>query len=71
MSNTNWQDNTIQFPRLIAEIIATQDKLDMPALCESMDLTRHQLDELFDRAQGVFETWKQSIRDEAYRSNTT
>lgn len=51
MSNTKWNNDSIQFPRLIAEIIATQEKLDIPALCESMDISVDELDELFERAQ--------------------
>ena len=52
---TNWENNNIQFPRLLAEIVATQDKLDIPALAESMDLTVAEVNELFDRAQLAWE----------------
>ena len=48
-----WLDDSIQFPRLIAEIVATQP-LDLDALCESMDLELGDLCELFDRAE---EAW--------------
>lgn len=44
-----WEDNSIQFPRLLAEIVATQS-LDLDALCDSMDLSLSDLDELFERA---------------------
>lgn len=47
--NQVWNDNHIQFPRLIAEIMATQD-LDLECLAESMDLTVDDVNELFDRA---------------------
>jgi hypothetical protein len=49
----------IQFPRLIAEINATQ-MLDMKALCESMDLEPSDVDELFDRAEEEWERVKKS-----------
>lgn len=51
MSNSKWKDDSIQFPRLISEILATQTELDIPALCEAMDISVEELDELFDRAQ--------------------
>jgi hypothetical protein len=57
MVNTNplWDDTKIQAIRLVSEIIATQDNLDMEALCESMDLEMEDLNELMDRIQ---ETWE-------------
>ena len=55
---SRWKDNSIQFPRLLAEINATQDSLDMEALCESMDLEQEQIDELFERATVDFEKIK-------------
>lgn len=54
-----WHDDLVQFPRLLAEIVATQDNLDVDALCESMDLTREQLDELFERANTAWEAAKE------------
>ena len=57
---TNWENNNIQFPRLLAEIVATQCNLDFAALCESMDLTVDEVDELFDRAQMEWEIIKES-----------
>lgn len=60
MTNTNpkWDDNVVQFARLIAEIAATQDTLDHGALCESMDLSVDDLNELFERADDVWERAK-------------
>ena len=55
-----WHDNSVQFPRLIAEIVATQ-ALDMPALCESMGLLPEDVVTLFDRAQIDWERIKQSL----------
>lgn len=45
-----WEDDSIQFSRLISEIVAAQT-LDIDALCEAMDLTEQELDELFERAR--------------------
>lgn len=53
-----WENDAIQFPRLLAEIIATQDKLDVQALADSMDLSVDQIDELFDRANDAWEAAK-------------
>lgn len=55
---THWDNNAIQFPRLLAEIMATQEKLDMPALAESMDISIDELNELFDRAHQAWELIK-------------
>lgn len=54
----NWENDLIQFSRLIAEISATVDisEDDWNALCESMDLTDDELNALFDRAG---EKWNQ------------
>ena len=57
MSNANWQDNAVQFPRLLAEIMANCN-LDMPAIAEAMDLSVEQLSELFDRADQAWEDIK-------------
>jgi hypothetical protein len=53
-----WEDNGVQFSRLLAEISATQDTLDLEALAESMDLEVAQVNELFDRAQVRWEEAK-------------
>jgi hypothetical protein len=60
MSNPNWSNSAIQFPRLICEINATQD-LDCAALAASMDLTLDELSELFDRAHAEWERIKKEI----------
>lgn len=54
---SNWHNNAIQFPRLLAEINATQD-LHLPVLAESMDLAISDINELFDRAGAVWERAK-------------
>lgn len=61
MSNSKWKNDAIQFPRLIAEIIATQENLDIDVLCESMDISLDELNELFDRAQDKFEKLKENL----------
>ena len=50
-----WDNNEIQFARLLCEIAGTQEAFDMPALCESMGLDRTKVEELFDRANAVWE----------------
>jgi hypothetical protein len=56
-----WDDDRIQFARLISEIAAVQDNLDWEGLCDSMDLTAAELDDLFERAHVVWERAKESI----------
>ena len=60
MSNDNWNNNAIQFPRLLAEInacvtISNEDWLD---LLESMDLSEDDIIELMDRANDEWERIK-------------
>jgi hypothetical protein len=52
-----WLDTRLQAVRLVAEIMATQDNLDMVALCESMDLEMDELNELIDR---IDKDWEES-----------
>ena len=54
MEHPLWLDNGVQFPRLLAEIAATQN-LEMKALAESMDLSLEEVNELFDRANTAWE----------------
>ncbi len=53
-----WNNDLIQFARLICEINATQDNFNNDALCTEMDLNHDELNELFDRAHHVWETYK-------------
>jgi hypothetical protein len=56
MSDTSiWENTQIQAVRLVSEIMATQDNLDMDALSESMDLDIEDLQELMDR---IHESWE-------------
>lgn len=45
-----WDRDDIQFPLLLAEISATQDRLDLKALADSMDLSVDDVIELLERA---------------------
>ncbi len=55
-----WHDDSIQFPRLLAEINATQE-IDIQALCEAMDLDVDEIHELFDRADVAWERIKKEL----------
>lgn len=61
-NNNIWEDDSIQFPRLLAEIIATQENLDIEALAKEMDLTPIQVDELFERAQMKWDAIKAATK---------
>lgn len=53
MSNKNWNDNELQFARLIHEIDATQ-LVDWDEVAEQMDLYQSEVIELVERANEVF-----------------
>lgn len=55
-----WHNDEIQFARLLCEIQATQENLDIGALSVSMDLSPVQISEIFDRAVKVFEASKEA-----------
>jgi hypothetical protein len=57
-----WNEDNIQFPRLLAEIVATQD-IDVNALAESMDLDTDEVWALFSRAEKKFEIIKENLRE--------
>ena len=52
-----WDNDSIQFPRLLAEITATQD-LDVESLANAMDLGVGEVGEILERAQGVWQSFK-------------
>lgn len=60
MSNKKWNNNLIQFARLISEMEAagafTEDVIN--TLCNEMDLEPQQIGELVDRAQQEWEKAK-------------
>lgn len=64
---SQWESD-VQFARLLAEINATQDNLDLRALALSMDLGTDQIHELFDRADQVWEEHKARGRGEEARA---
>jgi hypothetical protein len=53
-----WDRNEVQFPRLLCELAATQVDLDLEAVAESMDLELADVDDLFDRAHHEWELVK-------------
>lgn len=53
-----WDNNEIQFARLLCELVAACDDLKLRDVCESMDLSQDELNELFDRAETVWEACK-------------
>jgi hypothetical protein len=55
---TPWENDQIQFARLLCEISATQVQLDMKALAVNMDLSLTEVNQLFDRAHVFWETTK-------------
>lgn len=66
----HWNNNAIQFPRLLAEINATQEHFDESALADAMDISIPELDELFDRAGVAWERIKAEIVPVENHSNT-
>lgn len=60
MKDANWRNNHLQFPRLIAELVASVDltEAQLTELRTSMDVTAPELDELFERAQLEWERLK-------------
>ncbi len=53
-----WNNDLIQFARLICEIAATQENFDANAVCSEMDIDPTELNQLFDRAHHVWEAYK-------------
>lgn len=60
-NNDMWNNDLIQFARLLSEINATQPDLDMAALAEVMDLDATTIGEIFDRANTLFTKAKSYI----------
>jgi hypothetical protein len=59
MSNGIWNDNSVQFPRLLAEVLAVGLTPEQYAqLGESMDLSTAEIDEVFERAECEFSSIK-------------
>lgn len=64
-NNENWDNDLIQFARLLCEIMATQNNIDFAALAESMDLEESEIKEIFDRANNAWDeaTGRQRINN--------
>src|ERR1051325_4745831 len=58
-----WQRNDIQYPRLIAEILASDalDDKSRTMICDSMDLQPNHLQDLLTRAQHDWTTIKKTV----------
>jgi len=56
-----WENNDIQFPRLLSEIFACSENLEIDAIADSMDVETNDVIELFDRAQSVFANIKRFL----------
>ena len=55
--NPLWEDNSIQFPRLISEWLAAGIPDEQwTAVRDSMDLSDDELNDLFDRAQAEWDS---------------
>ena len=57
---SRWENNEVQFARLICELVANVDNLEFEAVAESMDLSKKELISLYDRANIVWERAKAS-----------
>lgn len=58
LANATWNNNDIQFPRLIAECWAVLTEEQFKELCSSMDLDAEELTSLFERADEVWQKAK-------------
>lgn len=60
---TLWEDDQVQFTRLLAEISSTElPNYIYDELRASMDLTNEEINELFDRANAAWERYKLQAR---------
>lgn len=67
-----WDDNTIQFARLLCELVANNATLNLEDVAEGMDLELAQVLSLFDRAVDVWESAKKvEARDHAPNNKGT
>jgi hypothetical protein len=63
ISREKWDDDSIQFPRLLCEIVAIVEftEEEVCLLRESMDLDDDQLNSLFERAHVAWERTKEGV----------
>jgi hypothetical protein len=69
---SKWEDDSIQFPRLLAELSAVElpTKL-LEEVAESMDLSLDEVGELFERADIAWEKCKRdALREEQAQAGT-
>ncbi|MGI4890198.1 MAG: hypothetical protein ACRYGJ_14135, partial [Janthinobacterium lividum] len=71
VARTPWERDDVQFPRLLAEILATQNSLDKKALADSMGLSLEQVATLFDRAAATWEAFQAKSALEANGASST
>jgi hypothetical protein len=55
---SSWEKDEVQFPRLLCEIMATQENINFLGIANAMDITTEEVIELFDRANTAWETTK-------------
>jgi len=58
---SRWDNNEVQFARLLCELVANVDNLEFELVAESMDLSKEELTSLYDRADLVWERAKASL----------
>lgn len=63
---TPWDDNLTQFARLLCEIVATHESLDLGVLAEATDLSIEQVGEILERAHTHFEAAKAGTTADPY-----
>lgn len=56
-----WKDDGLQFARLLCELVANVDNLELEKVAESMDLGLSDVKELLDRADKVWEEAKTAV----------
>lgn len=56
-----WHDNSIQFPRLLAEVWAVIDETTLKEILKSTDLKREDVVELFERSEKEWERIKNEL----------
>jgi len=61
MSDDRWENNELQFARLLGEIEAAVEEVPIADLALSMDLTLSEVTELFARAAEVVEAYKSQV----------
>jgi len=57
-----WEDDTVQFARLLCELVANVEDLKLEEVAKSMDLSLDEAKELFDRAHTAWEKAKEGAR---------